>query len=167
LEFSVGIETIHVSKDDIPTGILATVVGWGALLEDESVYPYALYETEVPIVSRASCTELYGSSTFTSNMICAGYDGGVKDTCKGDSGGPLMALQDGQLVQAGITSWGVGCGQPQQYGVYTRLSHFKSWIDATVTPPASGGSGGGSLFFLLLPLLIIGSLRKFLKRKGL
>jgi trypsin len=162
LNYNVGVVTIPVSKDDIPQGILATVVGWGALREDESLFPYELYEVDVPIVSRASCINLHGSE-FTSNMICAGYDAGVKDTCKGDSGGPLMAVQYGELVQAGITSWGVGCGQAGQYGVYTRLSNFKYWIDSTML---NASSGGGSFYFLLFPFLLLSFTRIFLIKGG-
>ena len=32
---------------------------------------------------------------------------------------------DGRFVLAGITSWGVGCGE---FGYYTRVSKFIDWI---------------------------------------
>ncbi|GMH43591.1 hypothetical protein BSKO_11513 [Bryopsis sp. KO-2023] len=59
-------------------------------------------------------------------MVCAdGPAGG--DTCKGDSGGPL--LQNGELV--GITSFGPRqCGIAGTPGVYTRVASFAAWIES-------------------------------------
>jgi hypothetical protein len=61
-------------------------------------------------------------------MVCAGYQQGGVDTCQGDSGGPLESsvvptppdLSTYRLV--GITSWGVGCAEPDFPGVYTRVA---------------------------------------------
>jgi len=46
---------------------------------------------------------------------------------QGDSGGPLM-INQGRWMQVGIVSWGIGCGKGQFPGVYTRVTHFMSWI---------------------------------------
>jgi secreted trypsin-like serine protease len=46
------------------------------------------------------------------------------DTCQSDSGGPLcFEAVGGGFIQAGITSWGIGCGATGFPGVYTRLSN--------------------------------------------
>ena len=51
---------------------------------------------------------------------------GARDTCNGDSGGPLVVQRaDGRFVLAGVTSWGIGCGQG---GYYTRVSEAIDWI---------------------------------------
>jgi hypothetical protein len=79
--------------------------------------------------------------------ICAGWDGGETDTCQGDSGGPLTVLDEGGCpVVVGLTSFGNGCGQAGQYGIYTRVSQYRDWIESQVsevefvdtTPPAAG-----------------------------
>ena len=67
---------------------------------------------------------------ITSHMMCAGGVKG-KDACQGDSGGPLMGVHPdtGRVYLAGIVSWGIGCGQHGRYGVYTRASLYKTWME--------------------------------------
>ena len=55
-------------------------------------------------------------------MLCAGEEG--KDSCKGDSGGPLTC--DG--YHCGVVSWGYGCALAAYPGVYTQTSYFVDWI---------------------------------------
>jgi secreted trypsin-like serine protease len=137
------------------------VVGWGELQEGSGIFPEDLYEVEVPIVSRSTCNATYGAA-FTQNMFCAGYSQGGKDTCQSDSGGPLMAIEQGKYVQFGLTSWGAGCAKPNFYGIYTRLSNFENWI-SSYTSGSTRSSGGGSLNglipFLLLVLGLVSSRR--------
>jgi secreted trypsin-like serine protease len=79
--------------------------------------------------------------------ICAGWDEGMRDSCQGDSGGPLTVLDgDGCPVVVGLTSFGNGCGQAGKYGIYTRVSQYRDWIESRVSdvefveasPPAAG-----------------------------
>jgi secreted trypsin-like serine protease len=74
------------------------------------------------------------------NMICAGIKEGGRDSCYGDSGGPLIAMVEGKAVQLGIVSWGEGpadaeikCGHADVYGVYSRVASFKDWIADTMS----------------------------------
>lgn len=55
-------------------------------------------------------------------MFCAGFDAGGKDTCQGDSGGPLTGDANNGVLN-GITSWGIGCAQPNFFGVYTKAAN--------------------------------------------
>lgn len=52
-------------------------------------------------------------------MICAGVNEGEKDSCKGDSGGPLI---DKNRKLVGIVSWGFVCGRSNNPGVYTNIA---------------------------------------------
>lgn len=74
--------------------------------------------------------------SLSENMICAGVSSGERTSCNGDSGGPLMIRQpDGKWLQVGIVSWGripldsgKRCGNPELYGVYTKVSNYFDWI---------------------------------------
>jgi secreted trypsin-like serine protease len=75
------------------------------------------------------------AAAVTDNMICTAKFATQRDTCVGDSGGPLFAeIARGQFIQVGITSWSEGgCGRTNEglYGVYTRVARFTEWINKT------------------------------------
>ncbi|KAK8384252.1 hypothetical protein O3P69_009186 [Scylla paramamosain] len=104
---------VCLPADDSKTyaGEQATASGWGTLSSGGS-QPSVLNEVTVPILE-PSC---WGMSV-TANMLCAGLQGGGKDTCQGDSGGPLYVEENSVRVQVGITSWGYGW-----------VSKYVSWI---------------------------------------
>ena len=52
-------------------------------------------------------------------MICGGKRN--ESTCKGDSGGPLIAHVDGRFTLVGVTSWGKGLCNGRT--VYADISH--------------------------------------------
>lgn len=110
-----------------------TAVGWGSLKQnaENSHFPDRLYQVSIPVVDRKKCRQasLYRNK-ISNNMLCAGLPQGGKDSCTGDSGGPLMLRQisDGMYYQVGIISHGLGCGQAGQYGVYTLVPAYANWI---------------------------------------
>jgi transmembrane protease serine 9 len=121
-----------------PPNAAATVIGWGNTQSQGQSFPAELLEVRVPVVPLQTCYERYKKDgiAVTDNMLCAGYKTGGKDSCQGDSGGPLIVdVERGGKIgvrQIGVVSWGVGCALPENYGVYTRLSRFSTWISANV-----------------------------------
>ncbi|XP_036402344.1 serine protease 33-like [Megalops cyprinoides] len=122
-----------------PSGMDCYVTGWGNIADGVSL-PGAgtLQQVQVPIIGQSSCQEMYqlqstDSVDILSDMICAGFQEGGKDSCQGDSGGPLVCpMVNGTWVQAGIVSFGLGCAQANQPGVYAKVSAFADFIRSTV-----------------------------------
>jgi len=52
-----------------------------------------------------------------------------KGACQGDDGGPLIIEQNGKFVVIGVASGGHGCGAQGYADIYTRVSHFREWIE--------------------------------------
>lgn len=71
--------------------------------------------------------------------MCAGGDKG-KDSCRGDSGGPLMTSlsdtkRDVHVYVIGIVSFGPSpCGMPGWPGIYTNVAKYSQWIVNKLQP---------------------------------
>lgn len=110
-------------------------IGWGDITPDSRNYPAKLQQVTLPVITNTKCQEAkeLAGVDITENMLCAGYETGGKDSCSGDSGGPLfIANAVGDPLQIGITSFGIGCALPDAYGVYTRVSRFTDWITSQI-----------------------------------
>lgn len=93
-------------------------------------------------VSLASCNQVYRrqSVTLGAGQLCAGGQKGF-DSCKGDSGGPLMVIDKHTYPDkpywycAGIVSFGPSpCGMQGWPGVYTRVGSYMPWILQNIAP---------------------------------
>ncbi len=121
--------------EQLKDGDMMTVIGFGVTVENE-IRPTAdiLQKADVPQFNQALCDKNYsessrGEARVDENMICAGYAKIKKDSCNGDSGGPLLMKRDGQLYQTGIVSWGAQvCASENLPGVYVRVSKMLNWI---------------------------------------
>lgn len=129
-------ETLMESQG-IP-GTLATVSGWGSI-NDEATFVQELQSVDVPIVALDECRSSYEEIGLTlgDSMICAGYPEGGRDSCSGDSGGPLTISVDGEDHSVGIVSWGLEeCALPGTPGVYTRTASVVTWVNSAMQTPA-------------------------------
>ncbi|XP_037530254.1 neurotrypsin [Nematolebias whitei] len=103
------------------------ITGWG---DTGRSYSKTLQQAALSLLPRRRCQQ-YFHSAFTSRMLCAGSIQSDRhvDSCRGDSGGPLMCERPGGgWVVYGVTSWGHACRTQQSPGVYTKVSAFSSWI---------------------------------------
>lgn len=118
-------------------GVFSTVTGWGDTTNGEGEFPAQLQEVQLPIVDLAAANAIpeYGG-TLSANMLPAGYAQGGKDSCSGDSGGPLLVpspVSPG-WAQAGVVSFGIECAAPGIYGVYTRIGNFRHFVTGHIRP---------------------------------
>jgi secreted trypsin-like serine protease len=140
----------------------ATVAGWGLQLAYQPGADYPpksriqnhMRDAQVPLVSDSRAGQIY-TDYLPPIMIAAGGKG--KDTCLGDSGGPLFVRTSGhddngrngdddnggKYTQIGITSFTSGCG----YGipdVYTEVNAqpIASFIERTADN-GDGDNGNG------------------------
>lgn len=122
------------------------VTGWGSdekrgpkqMRMSRMRYVKHLKVVIVEIQSSDRCQESLRNktATFTESMFCAGSESSDVDMCKGDSGGPMVQSQldnEGNIywVQVGIVSWGIGCRQKNEYGVYANVHRVREWITDT------------------------------------
>ncbi|QSZ28891.1 hypothetical protein DSL72_003397 [Monilinia vaccinii-corymbosi] len=127
---TIGYATLPAQGSDPVVSSTATVAGWGLTTESGSSLPAALRKVSVPVISRSSCQSEYGTSAITTNMWCAGLTAGGKDSCSGDSGGPIIDAATGVLE--GTVSWGQGCAEAGYAGVYSRVGNYVTYINANL-----------------------------------
>lgn len=106
------------------------VAGWGKT-ESKSESDVKLKVT-VPVVSQSECRNVFGrvNRRIVDTQICAGGLSG-KDSCRGDSGGSLMAYSSDNRnwMAVGVVSYGPSpCGTKGWPGVYTRVGSYIDWI---------------------------------------
>ena len=149
----------------MPAGAPVTVTGWGAiwdfqafqnavdvmagrksvsekklLTNEELEAPRKLHEVDIEVIDPKECKAVYEllqvpDFVIGDTEICATSPSGGKDSCFGDSGGPLIVANKGYgsgYTQVGIVSWGPQCGNPLFPGVYTRVSSFSDWIEQNI-----------------------------------
>ena len=128
----------------------AEVTGWG-LLETSGIPTTHLMEVTVKVLGKENCGTI--QDAITESSFCAGDLSGVKDSCGGDSGGPL-AVEDPNNNNAstllGIVSFGPvggGCAVKNSSGAYADVSFFieTGWLleeleglKSCDPPPSSG-----------------------------
>ncbi|KAJ2946089.1 hypothetical protein O0L34_g5008 [Tuta absoluta] len=104
------------------------VAGWG---RNGSVPSDIKQSTVVNLVPQRECARSYPS--LTKQHVCAAGKTG-EDTCKGDSGGPLMMLYEGKYYVSGVVSGkraDAPCGTSVP-SLYTNVFQFLPWIQQTI-----------------------------------
>merc|ERR1712110_845741 len=120
-------------------GKSAWVYGWGQTSFKADFGESKLRKLELKVASNKECMAWSAKNNMNwdlkSSQVCAGAGVG-KDSCKGDSGGPLTSEVNGRHVLIGDVSNGNACKGP--YSVYGSIAHYRKWIDSTMA--ANGGA---------------------------
>ncbi|KAI9595654.1 trypsin-like cysteine/serine peptidase domain-containing protein [Syncephalis fuscata] len=136
---------LAVANDYFKNSQVFTVVGWGRNeANQKSSY---LQRVDLPIVKEDVCRKAHPSYEKNRNqLMCVGHAVG-RDTCRGDSGGPLLlevisaegttgTVAAQSWLQVGVTSFGANalgldaniCGVDGSVGYYSRGDFLTPWI---------------------------------------
>nr|AAZ75626.1 kallikrein-Phi2 [Philodryas olfersii] len=102
VNYSTHIAPLSLPSNPPSVGSVCRVMGWGTITSPEVTYPEVPHCVNIQILHKELCEAAYPILLGNSNILCAGKLLGDKDSCKGDSGGPLIC--NGQIQ--GIVSWG-------------------------------------------------------------
>jgi Trypsin/Domain of unknown function (DUF4384) len=134
----------NLARVTLRAGSNATLAGFGLTTTQPLAGPHTgsisdhLLQVSLPIVERSACARILAqvfqlspaqAHFLDDSTVCAGEPAqGGRDACNGDSGGPLAVDVNHRQVQAGVVSWGPGCGLRDTVGVYTSVGYFEDWI---------------------------------------
>ncbi|XP_055639940.1 serine protease snake-like [Toxorhynchites rutilus septentrionalis] len=120
------------------TSFIAT--GFGYLADSAGVISDTLRKVQLDLLDPEECNKEYrGIFIFrdgvVENQLCVGSIREGRDTCTGDSGGPLqLVTASGECIYhvVAVTSFGGECGAGRSPSVYTRVASFIDWIEEHV-----------------------------------
>ena len=166
LQTSSNLPVVQLNRDPQRqiVGTSMMVIGFGDTTFRGDLSPNLL-QTQVTGFDFEQCVQIHLEQDPTVTLdqtaqFCAlGTEG--RDACDGDSGGPILLIDDNkEVIQMGVISSGLGCGDEGIPAVYARITTYVDWIDGQVcalssNPPAwcstissdfgSGNSGGGAV----------------------
>ncbi|CBY31060.1 unnamed protein product [Oikopleura dioica] len=96
-------------------GVACVASGFGQEgICDENVrfFPTRLKSVVLEIVDNEICAEKNGFDIDNSRLCAAGFQNG-RDTCDGDSGGPLLCDVEGRWTLTGVVSFGLDYGEKE------------------------------------------------------
>ncbi|KAL8177705.1 UNVERIFIED_CONTAM: hypothetical protein K2H54_016843 [Gekko kuhli] len=109
----------------VPAGTQCEVAGWG-FISNTGRLPDKLHHVELSVISNDVCnTRIHYDGSITEKLMCT--ESKKKDSCKGDSGGPLIC----NGVAEGVVATGARvCGNWKKPGIYTRIPPYIDWFDS-------------------------------------
>lgn len=113
-------------------------VKWKTYLSFSGSESNVKLKVRVPVVNKTECAKVFNrvDREIINKQMCAGGNSG-QDSCRGDSGGPLMgrAPRLDNWIAVGVVSYGPSpCGTPGWPGVYTRVGAYVDWILSKIRP---------------------------------
>lgn len=114
--------------------------GWGQTLFAGSPSSHLL-KTVLEKFTKKECKAVFKAGSINlpngidDSQFCVGHRTEIKDTCNGDSGGPLQNYHSSlkcMYTLYGITSTGQGCGIIGVPGLYIQIWNYIDWIENIV-----------------------------------
>ncbi|XP_075989367.1 venom protease-like isoform X2 [Anticarsia gemmatalis] len=141
IQFSSKVLPACLHTDDIVDDT-ANATGWGDLKKGTPQKAETLQTVTLQRFSEEECSIQYDDNRLLpggydgTTQLCYGHRTLPKDTCNGDSGGPIQSTKHEVCVYTilGVTSFGSACGFPGNTGVYARVKHYVPWIEDIVWP---------------------------------
>ena len=127
---------VVLPSNNYNTKTLLKILGYGRetleVLPNQMKHLLELRELDIIIISK----DKTNYKRIPKNMFIAGnvINGVCVDSCIGDSGGPCLQFIDGVWVLVGIISCGVGCGNLNYPGLYTKVQPYYNWIIKPLFP---------------------------------
>lgn len=121
-----------------PKNLTLYAAGWG--ITENNTFSTVKLHVALPFVDQEKCQIGIINNmprpqriNLWNRQFCAGNLMG-KDTCEGDSGGPLMYENGGSFEVHGVINFGPSpCGTPDLPGVYAKVFLYRDWILSTIT----------------------------------
>jgi hypothetical protein len=131
-----GVAPARLDDTGPPTGTGGRIVGFGSTGGGQQ----DLGLKRVGSITTGSC----GEPAIDEEALCWTFDGDGANTCRGDSGGPLLVDLGAGPVVAGITSGGEqnGC-LAADLAIDTKVATYRSWIEAVAGQDLGGDACGG------------------------
>ncbi|XP_068620842.1 trypsin epsilon-like [Battus philenor] len=107
---------------EMPFACDIALVFYGGPISDSG-----LLKTYLEFIPKEKCEKMHNLK-FTSDMFCL-YGDGVRDTCKGDSGGGVIWND----TVVGIVSHGAGCSNKNKPSIYSNVWYFRNWIKKEIS----------------------------------
>lgn len=148
LHYTNNIALIHTAADlditrfaQIPCAMntqlnaLLQFAGWGSRKSDSNEANVDLQYIQIPFLElKCAPYHIDIGINMDDSMFCAGdYEHGGIGLCNGDEGG--VANRPATSYAYGIGSFHLGCAQPRLTSVFTKVSNYKGWIQATTGIP--------------------------------
>ncbi|GAA6135373.1 hypothetical protein NBRC116188_21630 [Oceaniserpentilla sp. 4NH20-0058] len=131
-----ALEVVQIWPDiELKQNDKLTILGWGLTnAEDAASLSSKLLEVDVSYQADSICQDTYqiDDDEYWDYALCAGELLGGKDSCSGDSGGPIISQYQDVIFLIGLVSWGIGCGLPEYYGVYTEVGSYIGWVQSKI-----------------------------------
>ncbi|KAJ2668379.1 hypothetical protein IWW42_005247 [Coemansia sp. RSA 1085] len=150
LKFNSHVQPIHIDTDVVSDGLTVTGIGWGKTSLESQTTANVLQQVDLQTGDEGLCRRIRPEfDDNDGNYICVTTPEG-RDTCSGDSGGPLLrrcngdprltgSLGNGPWVLLGITSYGDSvasssetvCAAQDGAGFYTHAAKYLGFISDT------------------------------------